>query len=86
MAIAMRGLKVKPTYGNLIGVAFPGGFEHIKSLNRDAESLRDGFILSQLDGEGMRQMQLQQEQAVKETFKEHLFKQASDTTGGNIYD
>ena len=27
------------------------------------------LFLSQLDGEGMRQMQLQQEQAIKETFR-----------------
>ena len=28
MAIAMRGLKVKPTYEDLIGVAKPYGLEH----------------------------------------------------------
>ena len=44
------------------------------------------WFLSQLDGEGVRQMHLQQEQAIKQTFKEHLFKKASDTTGVNIYD
>ena len=44
------------------------------------------FYFIQLDGEGMRQMQLQQEQAIKETFKEHLLKQASDATGVNISD
>ena len=86
MAEAMRGLKVQPTYESLIGVAFSDGLEHIELPNRDAEFLRDGFILSQLDGEGMRQMQLQREQAIKATFKEHLFKQASDVTGVNISD
>ena len=30
MAEAVRGLKVKPTYGSLIGVAFPYGCKHIK--------------------------------------------------------
>ena len=49
MAIAMRGLKVKPTYEDLIGLAKPDGLEHIKLPNRNAKSLRDGFILSQLD-------------------------------------
>ena len=34
----------------------------------------------------MGQMQLQQEQASKETFKQHLLKKASDTTGDNISD
>ena len=65
MATAVRWLQVKPAYGNLIGVAFSNGLEHIWFPNRDAKSLCDGFILSRLDGEGMRQMQLQQEQAVQ---------------------
>ena len=69
MAEAMRGLKFKPAYESLIGVAFPDGLERIKFPNRDAIFWRDGFMLSQLDGEGMRQMQLQQEQAIKETFR-----------------
>ena len=34
----------------------------------------------------MRQMQLKQEQAIKETFKQYLLKQASDATGVNISD
>ena len=73
MAIAMRGLRVRPQYENLIGVAKSCGLENIKSPRRDAESFREGFILSQLGGEGMRQIQLQQEQASNGTFKEHLF-------------
>ena len=36
MAIAMRGLKVKPSYEQLIGVATSDGLEHIKFPNRDA--------------------------------------------------
>ena len=35
MANAMRGLKVKPSYGQLINVAVPDGLEHIKFPNRD---------------------------------------------------
>ena len=65
MAIALRGLRVKPSYGQLIGVAFPDELENVKFPNRDATFLRNGFVLSQLDGEGMRVMQLQQEQAMK---------------------
>ena len=34
----------------------------------------------------MRQMQLQQDQAIKQTLKEHIVKQASDTTGVHIPD
>ena len=84
MAEAMRGLKVKPTYESMIGVAFSYGLEIIRFPNRDAKSLRDGFILSQLDGECMRQMQLQQEQASKQAFKESLLKQIVINTGSNL--
>ena len=69
MVIATRGLKVKPTYEDLIGAAYSYGSKQIIFPNRDANFSRDGFILSQLDGEGTRQMQVQQEQAIKETFK-----------------
>ena len=74
MAVAMRGLKPKPKFEDLIGVAFTDGLEHIKFLNRDAKFLREGLVLSQLDGEGMRVMQLQQEQAMNESPKDHLLK------------
>ena len=60
MAIAMRGMKVKPSNDQLIGVASSDGLEQITFPSRDAKFLRYGSILSQLDGEGMRQTQLQQ--------------------------
>ena len=60
MAQAMKGLKVRPRYEQLINVAVPDGLEHIKFPNHDAAFLRNGFVLSQLDGEGMRAMELQQ--------------------------
>ena len=74
MAIAMKGLRLKPEYEDLIGAAVSGKLYNIKSPNRDAKFLREGFILSQLDGEGMRHMRLQQEQASKEPYKEQLLK------------
>ena len=46
MAIAMRGLKVKPTYGDLIGVANSDGLGNIQFPNGNAKFLREGFILS----------------------------------------
>merc|ERR1711966_538762 len=46
----------------------------------------NGFVLSQLDGEGMRAMQLQEEQAMKESLKDHLLKQSSQETGVNMGD
>jgi len=69
MTQAMRGLRVKPSYEQLIGVSVSDGLEHIKFPNRDAKFLREGYILSQLDGVGMRQMQLHQEMASKQAFK-----------------
>ena len=78
MAVAMRGLRLRPTYEQLIGVAVSDELRNIKFPNRDAKFLRDGFVLSQLDGEGMRAMEMQQEMAAKEAFKEN--------TGANMND
>ena len=72
MAIAMQGLKVRRQYEDLIGVAAPDGLEHITFPNRNASFLRNGFVMSQLDGEGMRTMERQQEMASKESYKEHV--------------
>ena len=72
MSVAMKGLRLKPTYEQLIGVAVPDGLEHIRFPNRNASFLRNGFVLSQLDGEGMRQMERQQEMASKESDEEPL--------------
>ena len=44
MAIAMRGLRVRPQYEELIGVAKSDGLENIKFLNRDAKVVREGLI------------------------------------------
>ena len=69
MSISMKGLRLKPAYEDLIGVAVSDDLQHMKFPNRDASFLRNGFILSQLDGEGMRSMVKQQEMASKEAFK-----------------
>ena len=86
MAVSMKGLRLKPKYEDLIGVAVSDKLYNIKFPNRDATFLRNGFVLSQLDGEGMRQMQIQQEQASKEAFKESLLKQIAVNTGANLSD
>ena len=57
MAIAVQGLRVRPQYEDLINVAISDEVYNIKFLKRDAKFLREGFIMSQLDGEGMRQME-----------------------------
>jgi hypothetical protein len=86
MAVAMKGLSLKPTYEQLISVAVSDGLDNIRFPNRDATFLRNGFVLSQLDGEGMRQMEKQQEMASKESYKEHLLKEIAKNTGANIHD
>ena len=57
MSYAIKGLRVKPSYEQLINVAVSDGLENIKFPNRDASFLRNGFVLSQLDGEGARIME-----------------------------
>ena len=75
MAMAMKGLRIKPRYEDLINVAVSDELYNVKFPNRDASFLRNGFVLSQLDGDGMRQMEIQQELASKGAYKEHLLKQ-----------
>ena len=68
MSVAMKGLRVRPRYEQLINVAVSDGLEHTTFPNRDAPFLRNGFVLSQLDGEGMRAMELQQQKHIKEVY------------------
>ena len=86
MSYAIKGLKVHRQYEDLIGVAVSDKLYNIKCPNRNATFLRNGFVLSQLDGEGMRQMEKQQEMASKESYKEHLLKEIAKNTGSNIHD
>ena len=59
---------------------------NIKFPNRDAKFLREGFVPSQLDGEGAKIMEKQQEQAIKKAYKEHMLKQITKNTGANFHD
>jgi hypothetical protein len=86
MAVAMKGLRLKPTYEQLIGVAVSDELRNIKFPNRDETFLRNGFVLSQLDGEGQRAMEHQQELASKEAYKEYLLKEIAKNTGANFHD
>ena len=86
MAMSMKGLRIKPTYEQLIGVAVSGDLEHTRSPNRNASFLRKWFYsVTKLDGEGMRQMERQQEIASKESYKEHLLKGIAKNTA-NTHD
>ena len=67
----MKGLKAKPTYGSLVGVAFPDGSGQIKFPKGGASVLRNGFVMGQLDNEGTRHMQLQLE-ASRHAFSKSL--------------
>ena len=86
MAYAIKGLKVHRQYEDLIGVAVSDKLYNIKFPNRNATFLRNGFVLSQLDGEGMRQMEHQQEMASKQAYKEHLLKEIAVNTGSNLHE
>ena len=46
MTEAIKGLRLKPKYEDLIGVAFSNKLYNVKPHNRDAEFLRNGFVLS----------------------------------------
>ena len=41
MAVAMKGLRLKPTYEQLMGVAISGGLEQIKFTTRNETFLRN---------------------------------------------
>ena len=75
-----------PTYGDLIDVAKSDELYDIKFPNRNAQFLRNGFILSQLDGEGARIMEKQQEMTFKQAFKESMLKEIAINTGPNLSD
>ena len=86
MTMSMKGLRVRPRYEQLINVAVSNGLEHIKFPNRDANIIREGFVMSQLDGEGARIMEKQQEMASKQAFKESLLKELAINTGSILSD
>ena len=87
MAVAMQGLRVRPQYEDLINVAVSDKLYNVKFPNRDADCLREGFVLSQSDGEGVRAMARQQEQASNSSFKQHMFlKSGFKNAGANMHD
>ena len=54
MAVALRGLRVRPQYEDLINVAISDQLSNIKFSNRDVHIFKKVYILNQLDGEGQR--------------------------------
>ena len=85
MANSMQGLRIKPSYGQLIGVAVSDELEHIKFPNRNAKFLREGFVMSQLDGEGARVMEEHQQRHNKEVYMDSAFRSlASDRSSDSV--
>ena len=69
----------------MINVAVSDGLEQIKFLNRNATFLRNGFVLSQLDGEGMRVMEDQQKRHIKEVYMDSALRSlASDRSSDSV--
>ena len=83
MAQAMKGLRVRPRYEQLINVAVSDGLEHIEFPNRDAPFLGNGFVLSQLDGEGMRAVELQQQRHINEVYMDSALKSLASDPGND---
>ena len=85
MAVAMWGLRLRPTYEDSVNVAVSDKLYNIKSPNRNASFLSNGFVLSQLDGEGMRAMEEQQQRRIKEVYMDSALKSlASDPENESI--
>ena len=81
----MQGLRVKPSYEQLMNVAVSDGLEQIKFLNRDATFLGNGYVLSQLDGDGMRIMEDQQKRHIKEVYMDSALRSlASDRSSDSV--
>ena len=80
------GLRIRSSYEQLIATALSDDNRNIKFPNRNATFLRNGFELSQLDGEGMRAMERQQEMVATEQYKQHLIKQIAVNSGMNASD
>ena len=85
MSKAMQGLRVKPSYEQLIDVALSDGLENTKFPNRDATFLRNGFILSQLDGDGMRVMENNKKCHLNKHLKK-VYQNILLNTGANLHD
>ena len=70
------GLRQRPTFEGIVDY-IANGQETIKYPDRLAKFMRNHPYLTQLDGEGMMEMQEQQENAWKEQVKEQRVKELS---------
>jgi len=75
------GLRKRETYEELINY-LEHGQELIRYPNRQATQLRDSPYMTQLDGEGMRTLEQQQLNAMKEQEKDRIMREQGYTGGG----
>ncbi len=75
-----QGLRKRPTYENSIDY-FTNDPDRIKYPDRRAKLLRNGFELSQLDGEGMRDLEDQQLMSMKFQAQQNILNQMARDHG-----
>ena len=83
--MASYGLKKKPTLNELAD-RIENAPNTIKYPNRTATIVRNSFELSQLDGEGMREMEQQQAQQMAEVAKESAIRNLAKNSDMNHAD
>ena len=81
--INYKGLRKRPTYDELVDFIEKDP-ERIHYPDRRATELRESPYLTQLDGEGMRQMESSEVNKMKEQQKQHLLRQMAKQTGHSV--
>ena len=80
---AMIGLRLKETYEDLINYLLTDQ-EVIRYPDRYAKQLRESPYLTQLDGEGLGEMQEQQERQFREQQRENTIRQVASTSNQSV--
>ena len=81
--INYKGLRKRPTYDELV-YFIETDPERIHYPDRTATQLRESHYLTQLDGEGMQQMDSLHTNRMKEQQKRHILQDMADQTGKSI--
>ena len=82
-ATSIVGLRKKPTYEQLINYILTDQ-DIIRYPDRYAKQLRESPFLTQLDGEGMGDMEAQQEKQFQETYHENVIRQVASTSNKSV--
>ena len=83
--IKTKGLRERPTYDEL-EYFIETDPERIHYPDRTATKLRESHYLTQLDGEGMQQMDSLHTNRMKEQQKRHILQDMADQTGQSIHE